>query len=226
MYPAGAAVSTIADLATFMTALMNPAAPLFHRPATQAAMESTSYWLAQNTRTPIPANAHGFWELPSTVRTIGHGGNTLGFSANLQFAPSKGFGVVVLTNQQGEGQFTGALVRDLFGVPAVPKTNTKGFPDAHKFAGSYIGARRTYTGSSAGCNFPDAVSVVAKDNNTLAVPEMGLEFTQVRPYVFQSKVDGSSFYVEVRGGKVVRVAGALGPSGDALPISQAPGCKA
>jgi TATA-box binding protein (TBP) (component of TFIID and TFIIIB) len=128
---------------------------------------------------------------------------------------------VVLTNQYNEGQFTGALVRDLFGVQApLPKTSTKGFPDAHDFAGTYLVARRPYTGFTTIYGElidPGMVTIVAKDNNTLT-NSYGEEVTQVRPYVFQSKKGGPLIYVEVRDGKVTRFAGV---ETDLLPMSGA-----
>lgn len=50
------------------------------------------------------------------LRVIHHGGNTLGFSADMYFLPDSGFGVVVLTNAYAAMDFVGAMrqkVREL-----------------------------------------------------------------------------------------------------------------
>jgi len=191
IYPAGSATGTIGDLGKFMMALMDPAAPLFAKPATQAAMESTSYWIGSADSLRVPALAHGFFDTQHAVRTIGHGGNLPGFSANLTFAPATGFGVVVLTNQEVEGRFTGDLVTSLFG-PYKPPTYHGALPDAHEVEGKYASARMPFTDF-----IPQdyLVTITAKDENTITISagNFSVDYVQIAPYVFALPLGNGDF---------------------------------
>jgi len=204
--PAGAATGTASDLARFMTALMDPAAPLFAKPATQAAMESTSYWTGSSDTMRVPTTAHGFWESEYAVRTIGHNGGTVAFSTNLVFAPGTGFGAVVMTNQTGESKFCADLITDLFGSPT-PPMYVGDMPDAHDLAGWYTHSRRAFTG------FPSQVMqtffvFTAKDANTLTLN--GTDFKQVAPYAFVTLDENGDalpaiIYFDVTNGAVTQI---------------------
>ena len=219
MYPAGAATGTAGDLARFMTALMDPAAPLFAKPATQTTMESTSYWIGSRDTILAPVNAHGFWESEYAVRTIWHDGGTVAFSTNLVFAPETGFGAVVMTNQMVESKFCGDLIADLFGSPK-PPTYVGDMPDAHDLAGWYTPSRRAFTGfpSQAMQSF---VVFAAKDANTLTIPGIDGEYVQIAPYTFQLKQANGDLvptiiYFEVKDGTVRQIRSA---ADDLLPAT-------
>lgn len=50
------------------------------------------------------------------MRLIHHSGNSMGFSADLAFLPTAGFGVVILTNAEGAGDFVQAIRYRLFEI--------------------------------------------------------------------------------------------------------------
>lgn len=112
--PAGAAWSTAPDLARYlMLELGNGVMPGGERIVSEEALlerrkkgvkidDKTSYGLGL-----IVSDEAG-------LRVIHHGGNTLGFSADLFWVPEKDLGVVVLTNLYAAVGFLGALRQKIF----------------------------------------------------------------------------------------------------------------
>lgn len=112
LYPAGAAIGTTSDLAKFAQGFVAADCPFFENNETRDEMlTGTSFYGDSD----IAENCHGLWVEQFKVPTLGHGGNTNGCTANLQFDPESGLGIVVLTNEPGETMFSAGLVGLLFG---------------------------------------------------------------------------------------------------------------
>ncbi|HEY2782353.1 MAG TPA: serine hydrolase domain-containing protein [Steroidobacteraceae bacterium] len=120
--PAGGAWSTAPDLARYLLMeLANGRPPGADRFISEEA-------LLERRRPGIKIddkNSYGLGLIisqESGLHVIHHGGNTLGFSADMYFLPESGFGAVVLTNAYGAIEFLAALrqkVRELvFGAEA------------------------------------------------------------------------------------------------------------
>lgn len=102
LYPAGSAAGTIGDLAKFARALTpdeEHPSPLFKKQATLKEMETPTGFYGS---TDVEKNLHGLFASYYGIETIGHGGNTFGCSAMLQFDPISGVGMVLMTNQAHE----------------------------------------------------------------------------------------------------------------------------
>lgn len=115
LYPAGSAAGTINDLKTFAQAITSNEkhpSPLFKKQSTlEEIYKATSFYGS----TKIPKNYHGFFSSQYGVETIGHGGNTFGCSAMLQFDPKSGVGMVVVTNQAHETIYNYEMYELVFG---------------------------------------------------------------------------------------------------------------
>jgi len=120
--PAGGAWSTAADLARYvMMELASGRLPGGERLLSEAALlERRQPGIKVDDK-----NSYGLGLIISSesgLRVIHHGGNTLGFSADMYFLPDSGFGAVVLSNAYGAIEFLAAIrekVRELiFGAEA------------------------------------------------------------------------------------------------------------
>ncbi len=117
-YPAGMCTSDIGDLTTFARALADPETILFQNRQTYQELFTTTTYLGD---TDIPVTCHGFWESIYGANIIGHGGNTSSCSSMLQFDPTTGIGMVVLTNQIGERCFCNDMVKLVMNEPEIDK---------------------------------------------------------------------------------------------------------
>ena len=111
LFSAGAAIGTIGDFARFGQALVAKDCPLFESDATRDQMFAP---LTRYGDTGIAKNCHGFWTTEHAVQTLGHGGNTM-CTANIEFDPESGLGIVVMANEPGETAFCDGLPGLLFG---------------------------------------------------------------------------------------------------------------
>ena len=112
LFPAGAATGTLEDFAAFGKALVAKDCPLFESSATRDKMFSPVTFYGDS---GIARNCHGFWTSEYGVQTLGHGGNTGGCTANIEFDPISSLGIVVMTNEPGETSFCFGLPGLLFG---------------------------------------------------------------------------------------------------------------
>ncbi len=112
LYPAGAAIGTTSDLAKFAQAFVASDCPFFEKNETREEMFTATSFYGDS---DIAENCHGLWTEQFRIPTLGHGGNTGGCTANLQFDPISGLGIVVLTNEPGETMFSTGFVSLLFG---------------------------------------------------------------------------------------------------------------
>lgn len=107
--PAGSHWSTARDMARYLlTQLNRGVTPDGTRVVSTENLDAT--WTPQ-----VPMSASESYGLGwmtgeyKGVRVIHHGGNTLGFTADLAFLPEAGIGIVVLTNAQGSNPFNVAV---------------------------------------------------------------------------------------------------------------------
>jgi len=181
LYPAGSVIGTAGDAIKFLAALLpaeNETSLLFNDNNTLNEMLTVNYSLREN----FPGIAHGFFEYFSSVKTLGHGGNTVAFSSLFTLSPEERFAVVIMTNQAQETAMCNGLTKALFGEYKPPETTEK-FPDAGKFTGFYTMARRPASGftkliMSLMSTFP----FKSVDENTLDLG--GAKLIQISPYVF------------------------------------------
>ena len=183
LYPAGSVIGTTGDAAKFLAALM-PAdgenSVLFNDRNTLDKMLTPSLLFREG----LPRFAHGFMEYFSTVRALGHGGNTVAFSSLFTVAPEERFGLVVMTNQAGETAMCMGLTRALFGEFAPPE-HSGDFPDTGNFAGEYTMARVPKNGfTKLFITASMIIPVKPVDENTLDIG--GSTFIQISPYLFKN----------------------------------------
>ncbi len=121
--PAGAAWSTATDLAQYLLLELMDG----RTPAGQEVLSTAALKRRRNPEIKIVEKAsYGlglFLSEEQGIPTIGHGGNTLGFSADMYFLPTKDLGVVVLTNLYFANFFLGAVRQKVFEIlfGATPK---------------------------------------------------------------------------------------------------------
>lgn len=161
LFPAGAVIGTIGDLAAFGQGFVAADCPFFENNSTRDEMlHATSFY----GETDIAKNCHGLWTAQFAVQTLGHGGNTGGMTANLQFDPKSGLGVVVMSNEPGETMFCTGLCTLLFGdvmdselvegssavdhpdpsgVYYMSRTIARGFARSSHFAGGILFVKKT-----------------------------------------------------------------------------------
>ncbi len=124
-YPAGMCTSTLEDFATFGQTLLKSDCPLFEKESTRKEMFTPTAYSGDS---EIPSNYHGFWVLPYGVEVIGHGGNTAGCSSYLALHLESETGMVVMTNQAGEGVYNSEMLELIFGKYETEKW----FPEGRK----------------------------------------------------------------------------------------------
>lgn len=112
LYPAGRAVSTLADFRTFAKAILTKDEALLSEKTWELLFTPTDYFGS----TTVPKNAHGFWMISYGVSVYGHGGNTMGCSANLLLDTKDGVGFVVMTNQAYEEVYNEQMPALVFGT--------------------------------------------------------------------------------------------------------------
>ena len=117
VYPAGRATGTFADIKKFAQALLSKKS-LFERTETW-----DKFYSATNTYpgTDIPINTHGLWATEfENTRTLGHGGNTAGFTTSLLLDFKSGIASVVMANQLYEQNYTAGITTLIYGKAHKP----------------------------------------------------------------------------------------------------------
>ncbi|MCE7988423.1 MAG: class A beta-lactamase-related serine hydrolase [Caldilinea sp. CFX5] len=107
--PAGAAWSNVMDLGRYLiTELQGGVAPDGQRVVSRQNLSAT--WTPQVAVSAKASYGLGwFVDEYKGQRLLHHGGNTLGFTADLAFLPTAELGIVVLSNAQGANHFTQAV---------------------------------------------------------------------------------------------------------------------
>ncbi|MGN7764795.1 serine hydrolase domain-containing protein [Paenibacillus sp. 22594] len=214
IYPAGGTIGTAKDAAKFVAALM-PAtghnSPLFHSNVTLKKFLSPSL---NYEGTDLPRIAHGFFEMNYAVPALEHGGNTLSFSSKFVLDPESGFGMVVMTNQQNEWNFTTGLVDKVFGA-YLPAFYSGELPDSSQVAGEYITARRVVHGYMKILTFLDTEKITANNSSYLNINGQSLSQISPNTYVpvYQS---GIILFVRDDQGAVIKMSR---PFSDSFPIT-------
>jgi CubicO group peptidase (beta-lactamase class C family) len=191
MYPNGGNNGTAEDLAKFAMAFM-PAegerSALFDQPGTLSEMLASSYSVDAD----MPGIAHGFWEYAGEHKGMGHGGNTIAFSSQLQIVPEDHFAIVILTNQAGETDIVHGLTKALLGQRK-PEALTNDLPDSSELAGSYIAARRPFYGFMNLYSYLTLLKIVPKGTNEiqLSIAGMTADYKQTKPFLYE-KVGGDT----------------------------------
>lgn len=173
LYPAGAAIGTTSDLAKFAQGFVAAHCPFFENNETRDEMlTGTSFYGDSD----IAENCHGLWVEQFKVPTLGHGGNTNGCTANLQFDPESGLGIVVLTNEPGETMFSTGLVGLLFGdVRDSELVKNNPIQEHYDISGTYASTRCFAKGYGSAARYVSACFFLAKtdDYDVFDVPFMG-----------------------------------------------------
>jgi len=151
--PAASASSTAADMARFMTLILD-----------NGALDGAVIYGAQTAqafRTPVMRTAPGIngWasgfleeRLPGGFEGFGHLGQTLSFSSNLVTIPALNLGVFVAGNSEGAAQLVqrlpGLIVERFYAPPAPPAPAPSAeLADARAaYAGDYLSEKRRYGG--------------------------------------------------------------------------------
>ncbi|MBP2623070.1 serine hydrolase domain-containing protein [Streptococcus oricebi] len=112
LYPAGRAVGKMSDLKLYAQALLEKKL-LFKKAETWETFYSASYKYPE---ADIPINAHGLWSTEyENTRTLGHGGNTTGFTTSLLLDLKSGIASVIMVNQGHETTFTSDMTELIYG---------------------------------------------------------------------------------------------------------------
>ncbi len=164
LYPAGSAVGTTKDLAKFAQGFVAKDCPFFENNETREEMLTATTFYGES---DIEKNCHGLWTSQFKVPTFGHGGNTIGCTANLQFNPETGLGIVVLTNEPGETMFCTGLVSLLFGdVRDSELVKNNPITEDYDISGIYVPTRNIVSGFARASRYAGQLLPVAKTENS------------------------------------------------------------
>lgn len=223
LYPAGAMQGTAEDLARFAMGLTSKHSPLFSNPQTLKTMLSQSY----SPNKEFLSNAHGFWEYNARPHTVGHSGNTMGFSANFAVVPEEQLGIVVLTNAEVEQPITSGVIDLIIKSKSTPPAQSSvNLPSSSEVVGDYVVAQNSFSTIQEFMSYLGLVKLVAKGEHDLIIRVMGLsgEYEQTSPYVYRLKSGADprlqklapELYAEMKAGKVVRLS--KGRATDIVPL--------
>lgn len=197
--PAGSAVSTAADMARYMRALLNYGV-LGERaildPETAAAMRDKSFGNALGET----GTRHGFFEWPLgydtrfEVMNFGHDGGTAHFYAVMLLVPDLDLGIFVAANSATAApliaRFAGLVAERYFALDAetaalVPPADFSA--RARKYVGAYRSMRRSYT-KLEGLLTADLISLGATDDGFLVghIGGEAVRLVEVGPNHFRS----------------------------------------
>ena len=138
LYPAGSAVSTLADFQKFAQALLKKEKLFKHAETWTTLYTATSNYPG----TDMPLNMHGFWTREYGTTLVGHGGNSTGYSSYILLDLKNGIGMTIMTNQDHELIYNYEMPALVFGPKKkTPQETFDKFP-----AGNYRSARYYETG--------------------------------------------------------------------------------
>ncbi|MEQ1438891.1 serine hydrolase domain-containing protein [Fontimonas sp. SYSU GA230001] len=209
--PAGSLSTTAADMARFMIAQLQ----LGQYGDRRILDAQTARLMQSRALSPSPyVNGSGYGYFETYVngwRTIGHGGKTVNFRAEMTLIPQASFGVFVVYNTMPPTDvakgFVNAVLNRYFPatLPDVPPP-----PDfarrAQEYVGSYGPNSRSYTKSEGLFEMSWGFDVVATPDNTLWIK--GAEWVEVAPDTFR-RIDGQDTLTFLRDehGKVSHLVG-------------------
>ena len=138
LYPAGNAVSTLADFQKFAQALLKKEKLFKHAETWTTLYTATSNYPG----TDMPLNMHGFWTREYGTTLVGHGGNSTGYSSYILLDLKNGIGMTVMTNQDHELVYNYEMPALVFG----PKKKTDSATFDKFQSGNYRSARSFASG--------------------------------------------------------------------------------
>lgn len=174
---------------------------------------------------PEKGFSHGFIEWDGEYRALGHGGNTIAFSAQFNIVPEERFGVIILTNASNEMEITSGLTELLIGKrDKTVSVSTDNLPSTHMVEGTYISARRMHYGFLQLYNYLQLLHVKAIDNNMIELKLAGQtsQLVQTHPYLYERVEANGSIFAHHFGTVYFHLAdeGSVQKmSGDFLPVS-------
>ncbi|MEI5989227.1 hypothetical protein A5881_000715 [Enterococcus termitis] len=229
-FPAGSLKSTATDMTHVMLALLNDGGKtpynFFEQKETSKQMQAHSYGIVPGAL----GNAHGYWEEEvGGKRIIQHGGNSGGFSSQLNLVPEDGLGYILLTNLNNEAtgirnELNTLLVGNekiTFDLPLKKSSNDQ------KVAGRYRMARQPVSTLGKVAYIIADFDMVVKANKeggiTVTSPQSkkGIYYVEVKPGIYQKIQKGSKdkyLYFKLNDKGQVLTAG-NGMTTDSLPVS-------
>lgn len=204
LFPVGACMSTLEDISRFGQAFVAEDCPLFENDFTRDEMFGATSFYGD---TDIAKNCHGLWTNQYKVEALGHGGNTAGCTANLEFNPISGLGIAVLTNECGETAFCSGIPVMLYGH----FSDREGFDSyngtGEDISGVYYTKRTICEGAAKASQYMGQVFPLSKnDDGTYSVKILGftfadgIEFVPVAPHQYIYKDNGREKFVYIKDG--------------------------
>lgn len=198
--PAGSMSTSAGDMTRFMNAHLNdgwyysPCDICMSPPILTAASTRLMREQLFTADPRLPGVAHGFWEINGpSMRTIGHGGDTIYFHSQLILVPEEKFGLFVSYNAPDGAAAAGELVRAVldryFTLELVVEEQPgvlEGFEGrAEKLAGLYRPNRRSFTKAEKVASF-GAFAVKRSGEGLIDFKgRKNHRFQEVEPYVFE-----------------------------------------
>ena len=204
LFPAGACMSTLEDISKFGQAFVAEDCPLFENDSTRDEMfKATSYF----GDTDVAKNCHGLWTQEYKVETLGHGGNTGGCTAELEFDPVSGLGVAVLTNEAGETAFCSGIPVLLYGHLSDREGYGGYNGDDEDISGVYYAKRGIAEGAAMASRYMAMVFPISRnDDGSYSLSILGysfmdgIEFVPVAPHQYIFKDNGREMFVYIKDG--------------------------
>lgn len=178
LFPAGAAIGTVADFSTFSQAFVSEECPLFENVNTRDMMlQATSFYGSSD----IAENCHGLWTNEHLVQTLGHAGNSGGCTANLVFDPISGLGMVIMTNEPGETAFCYGLPAHLFGSVTDRPEYLSAAPVEADVSGYYYSKRSLPEGAAKAMTYTGALLPLSRnEDGTYSLKLLGIPMGEAR----------------------------------------------
>ena len=207
VYPAGACIGPITDLAKFLDAITPTSIN------STKLMNSTTLKLfltiSNQFSTSSPANSHGFWSIPyqDNNYSIEHAGATYSFTSYFGLMPDNGWGIIVLTNVGKHGFLTRGLKNIIFGFPNT--TNYIPLKKAEKTQGSYINQRRSHRGVTSLLETIGSIIEIQYFNESIIIFD-GIKYKEIAPNtyrIFEENISASSniLFFEIKDEKIIKI---------------------
>lgn len=233
--PAGGASTTAADMARYMTMILNSGS--MDGVSIYGPVTAEGFRTVQSRPSPAVAGmAHGFLQsrLPGNRIGWGHDGVLLSFRSSMITVPELGLGVFIATNgESGErltSQITGRIVQRFYGpAPTLPDAGSQWLKDnADAFEGQYVSTRRSFHGLEKFIGLINSrVAVNVTQDGRLLLQGRGFstawvpqgtngEFREVggwRTIAFDMQGGRATGYYNASGTALFKRAGALGGQG-------------
>ena len=197
LYPAGAAIGTTSDLAKFAQGFVASDCPFFESNDIREEMFAATSFYGNS---DIAENCHGLWTEQFKIPTLGHAGNTGGCTANLQFDPESGLGIIVLTNEPGETMFSTGLVSLLFGdVRDSELVRNNPIQEHYDISGTYAPTRTIVSGYGSALQYAYGCFFATKTDNpdVFDMPLTGgMQMIHIGDHMWlQTSESGANFFV-------------------------------